>query len=105
MEFGDEIKQKYHLRKASCDLFEKIEAERRANRKNKRISEPYKRILMEKIFAAITAVGGYVPDDILSNADLEKMVDTSDDWISSRTGIKERRIYKEDGRRSFEVLE
>ena len=48
--------------------------------------------------AAITAVGGYVPDTILSNKDLEKMVDTNDDWITSRTGIKERRILKEPGK-------
>jgi 3-oxoacyl-[acyl-carrier-protein] synthase-3 len=45
--------------------------------------------------AAITAVGGYVPDAILSNEDLEKMVDTNDAWITSRTGIKERRILKD----------
>ena len=37
--------------------------------------------------AAITAVGAFVPDEVLSNADLEQMVDTSEDWISSRTGI------------------
>ena len=48
--------------------------------------------------AAITAVGGYVPDTILSNKDLEKMVDTNDAWITSRTGIKERRILKEPGK-------
>ncbi len=47
------------------------------------------------IKAAITAVGGFVPDDILTNFDLEKMVDTSDEWIMSRTGIKERRILKD----------
>jgi len=45
--------------------------------------------------AAITAVGGYVPDTILTNEDLEKMVDTNDAWITSRTGIKERRIVKD----------
>lgn len=45
--------------------------------------------------AAITGVGGYVPKTILSNQDLEKMVDTTDEWILSRTGIKERRILKE----------
>ena len=45
--------------------------------------------------AAITAVGGYVPDTVLSNQDLEKMVDTNDEWIRSRTGIKERRILKD----------
>ncbi|MCO6148202.1 beta-ketoacyl-ACP synthase III [Flavobacterium sp. NRK1] len=47
-----------------------------------------------RINAAITAVGGYVPDTVLNNAKLEKMVDTSDEWITSRTGIKERRILE-----------
>ncbi len=47
---------------------------------------------MKKIRAAVTAVGGWLPETILSNADLEKMVDTTDEWITSRTGIKERRI-------------
>jgi 3-oxoacyl-[acyl-carrier-protein] synthase-3 len=50
---------------------------------------------MSKITAAITCVHGYVPEDVLSNADLEKLVDTSDEWITSRTGIKERRILKQ----------
>ena len=50
--------------------------------------------MTQKIYAAITAVGGYVPEDILSNADLEKMVDTNDEWIRTRTGISERRILK-----------
>lgn len=50
---------------------------------------------MNKITAAITCVNGYVPPDILSNKDLEKMVDTTDEWITSRTGIKERRILKD----------
>ena len=45
--------------------------------------------------AAITAVAGYLPDDVLTNADLEKMVDTNDEWIRSRTGIQERRILKD----------
>lgn len=49
------------------------------------------------IKAAITAVGGFVPEDVLNNADLEKMVDTSNDWIISRTGIQERRILKDKG--------
>jgi len=52
---------------------------------------------MEKILANITGVHGYVPPDILSNADLEKMVDTNDEWIRSRTGISERRILKGKG--------
>jgi 3-oxoacyl-[acyl-carrier-protein] synthase-3 len=45
--------------------------------------------------AAITAVGAYVPNEVLSNADLEQMVDTSEDWISTRTGISERRMLKD----------
>lgn len=49
---------------------------------------------MNKIRAAITGVGGYVPDYVLTNAELETMVETSDEWITSRTGIKERRILK-----------
>ncbi|MDH5249896.1 MAG: 3-oxoacyl-ACP synthase, partial [Cyclobacteriaceae bacterium] len=44
--------------------------------------------------AAITGVGGYVPDYILTNKELETMVETTDEWITSRTGIKERRILK-----------
>ncbi|MCD0472228.1 beta-ketoacyl-ACP synthase III [Flavobacterium sp. JAS] len=47
---------------------------------------------MNTINASIIAIGGYVPETVLSNTDLEKMVDTSDEWITSRTGIKERRI-------------
>jgi 3-oxoacyl-[acyl-carrier-protein] synthase-3 len=47
---------------------------------------------MDKIRAAITAVGSYVPDKVLSNKDLEKMVETSDEWIVTRTGISERRL-------------
>jgi 3-oxoacyl-[acyl-carrier-protein] synthase III len=50
---------------------------------------------MSKITAAITAVGAYVPDFILTNQVLETMVDTNDEWITSRTGIKERRILKD----------
>ncbi|MFY0481771.1 beta-ketoacyl-ACP synthase III [Flavobacterium sp. PLA-1-15] len=52
---------------------------------------------MSTITAAITAVGGYVPDFVLSNKVLETMVDTNDEWITSRTGIKERRILKGEG--------
>ncbi|HPF09932.1 MAG TPA: beta-ketoacyl-ACP synthase III [Flavobacteriaceae bacterium] len=50
---------------------------------------------MTKITAAITAVGGYVPDYVLTNQILETMVDTNDEWITARTGIKERRILKD----------
>jgi 3-oxoacyl-[acyl-carrier-protein] synthase-3 len=49
---------------------------------------------MNKIRAAITGVGGYVPDYVLTNKELETMVETSDEWITTRTGIKERRILK-----------
>lgn len=50
---------------------------------------------MGKITAAITGVAGYVPDYVLTNEELSKIVDTNDEWITSRTGIKERRIMKE----------
>lgn len=50
---------------------------------------------MSKVTAAITAVGKYLPDYILTNKELETMVDTNDEWITSRTGIKERRILKD----------
>ena len=53
---------------------------------------------MNAITAAITAVGGYVPDFVLSNKVLETMVNTNDEWITTRTGIKERRILKEEGK-------
>ncbi len=52
---------------------------------------------MSKITAAITAIGGYVPDYVLTNKELENLVDTNDEWITSRTGIKERRILKGEG--------
>lgn len=58
---------------------------------------------MSKITAAITAVGGYVPEDKLTNFDLEKMVDTNDEWIRTRTGIEERRILKEPGKASSDM--
>ena len=53
---------------------------------------------MNTITAAITAVGGYVPDFVLSNKVLETMVDTNDEWITTRTGITERRLLKESGK-------
>ena len=58
---------------------------------------------MNKITAAITCVHGYVPPDVLTNADLEKMVDTTDEWIMTRTGIKERRIQKEPGKATSDM--
>ena len=53
--------------------------------------------MAKKITAAVTAVGGYVPVDKLTNFDLEKMVDTNDEWIRTRTGIEERRILRGEG--------
>lgn len=58
---------------------------------------------MQKITAAITAVGGYVPENILTNFDLEKMVDTNDEWIRTRTGISERRILNELGKATSDL--
>jgi len=52
---------------------------------------------MAKITAAITGVSGYVPEYVLTNTELETLVDTTDEWITTRTGIKERRILKGDG--------
>lgn len=49
---------------------------------------------MMKIHAAITGVNGFVPDEVLSNDDLAKIVDTSDEWITTRTGVKERRVLR-----------
>jgi 3-oxoacyl-[acyl-carrier-protein] synthase-3 len=57
----------------------------------------------KKITAAITAVGGYVPEDKLTNADLEKMVDTNDEWIRTRTGIEERRILRGEGKATSDL--
>jgi 3-oxoacyl-[acyl-carrier-protein] synthase-3 len=58
---------------------------------------------MKQIHAAITAVNGWVPEHKLTNADLEKMVETNDEWILSRTGISERRIMKEPGTGSSDI--
>jgi len=52
---------------------------------------------MSKITAAITAVNGYVPDYIMTNQELETLIETTDEWITTRTGIKERRILKGEG--------
>ena len=52
---------------------------------------------MSKINAIITGVAGYVPDYVLNNEELSRMVDTNDEWITTRTGIKERRILTEEG--------
>ena len=51
---------------------------------------------MARINAVITGVAGYVPDYILNNEELSRMVDTNDEWITTRTGIKERRILTEE---------
>jgi len=53
--------------------------------------------------AAITCIGGYVPETKLTNFDLEKMVDTNDEWIRTRTGISERRILREPGKASSDM--
>ena len=58
---------------------------------------------MGKITSAITGIHGYVPDYILTNKELETMVDTNDEWITSRTGVKERRILKGEGRGSSDM--
>ena len=58
---------------------------------------------MTKIKAAITAVGGYVPPDKLTNEDLAIMVDTNDEWIRARTGIRERRILKGEGKATSDL--
>lgn len=58
---------------------------------------------MGNIKAAITGVAKYVPDTLLTNADLEKMVDTSDEWITTRTGIKQRHIFKEEGKATSDM--
>ncbi len=54
--------------------------------------------MTKKTFAAITAVGGYVPDYILTNQELEQLIDTNDEWIKTRTGVEERRILKGEGK-------
>jgi 3-oxoacyl-[acyl-carrier-protein] synthase-3 len=58
---------------------------------------------MEKIRAAITAVNAWVPDYVLTNAEIEKLVDTTDEWITSRTGIKERHILKGEGKGASDI--
>ncbi|MGY8988658.1 MAG: beta-ketoacyl-ACP synthase III [Flavobacteriales bacterium] len=58
---------------------------------------------MGKITAAITGIQGYVPEYILTNKELETMVDTNDEWITSRTGVKERRILKGEGKGSSDM--
>jgi len=60
--------------------------------------------MANKIQASITAIGGYVPPDKVTNADLEKLVETNDEWIFSRTGIRERRIYKEEGKGTMNMV-
>ncbi|HSZ86309.1 MAG TPA: beta-ketoacyl-ACP synthase III [Puia sp.] len=59
--------------------------------------------MSQKITAAITAIGGYVPEQKLTNADLEKIVDTNDEWIRTRTGIEERRILTEPGKATSDL--
>ena len=56
------------------------------------------------IRAAITAVGGYVPDFVMTNDELAKFVDTNDEWITSRTGIKERRVLNIPGKATSDMM-
>ncbi|HOX78078.1 MAG TPA: beta-ketoacyl-ACP synthase III [Bacteroidales bacterium] len=58
---------------------------------------------MQKFRAAVTGIHGWVPDYILTNQELEQMVDTTDEWIMTRTGIKERRIMKEPGKGTSDI--
>ncbi|NOU18246.1 MAG: ketoacyl-ACP synthase III [Bacteroidales bacterium] len=58
---------------------------------------------MGKITAAITGIAGYAPDYILTNEELSKMVDTTDEWIMTRIGIKERRILKGEGKGTSDI--
>jgi 3-oxoacyl-[acyl-carrier-protein] synthase-3 len=58
---------------------------------------------MQKLRAAITGIHGWVPEYILSNTELEKMVDTNDEWIMTRTGVKERRIMREPGKGTSDI--
>ena len=58
---------------------------------------------MSRLHAAITGVAGYVPEGILSNKDLEKLVETTDEWITSRTGIKKRHIEREEGKATSDM--
>jgi 3-oxoacyl-[acyl-carrier-protein] synthase III len=59
--------------------------------------------MSQKLTAAITAIGGFVPEERLTNADLEKIVDTNDEWIRSRTGIEERRILRGAGKATSDL--
>lgn len=58
---------------------------------------------MNKVHAAITGIQGYVPEYILTNKELEKMVDTTDEWIMTRTGISQRHILKEEGKATSDM--
>jgi 3-oxoacyl-[acyl-carrier-protein] synthase-3 len=60
--------------------------------------------MSQKITAAITAVGGYVPPEKLTNADLEKIVDTNDEWIRTRTGVVERRILRDPSKATSDLV-
>lgn len=59
--------------------------------------------MSQRVTAAITAIGGYVPEDKLTNFDLEKMVDTNDEWIRTRTGVEERRILRGEGKATSDM--
>jgi 3-oxoacyl-[acyl-carrier-protein] synthase-3 len=59
--------------------------------------------MSSKITAAVTGIFAWAPEDVMTNADLEKLVDTSDEWITTRTGIKERRIWREPGKATSDI--
>src|SRR5262249_8900028 len=63
---------------------------------NSKFKKPRSKYNFQGRTCSITVVGSYVPPNILTNAELEKIVDTSDEWITTRTGIKERRIAAKD---------
>jgi 3-oxoacyl-[acyl-carrier-protein] synthase-3 len=63
---------------------------------NSKLKNPRAKFDFQGRTCSITGVGAYVPEKILTNADLEKMVDTSDEWITTRTGIKERHMAAKD---------
>ncbi|HQK98462.1 MAG TPA: 3-oxoacyl-ACP synthase, partial [Bacteroidia bacterium] len=58
---------------------------------------------MTKIRAAITAVNAWVPENVMTNKDMEKFIDTTDEWIQSRTGIKERHILNTPGEGTSDI--
>ena len=75
-------------------LSENTYSKNKLKRNDCKAIEPIKPNTMDKIRAMITGIQGYVPEYRLTNKELESLVETNDEWITSRTGIKERRILK-----------